>query len=947
MSCSCQETGTQLCGCCTGATETTPAAIANRPGLPAIQYRVGTYAAFFETMLASLSSSSVPALAGLRTRSTQDFSIALTDAWSEVLDILTFYTERLANEAYLGTAIEGRSVFELARLVGYKPSPGVSASTVLAFTLASAPGSPAIVPIGAGTRVQSVPGPGQSPQVYETSSGITAMIAANAIPAVTSQPWQLFGSDTSTWIAGTANNINVGDALLIISAPGGAPSPGGPAAVVNVTAVSVNAVSGATYVAWDQALPSGISGSNASIYAFRTKATLFGASSPHPSLFFSSGTLPYIPGTPSVSGDPVTSIPDWNWQYPGNQTVPLDNSYPGLAPSMVSTPTPGQLQWLALVYPGVITLCQVSGATDATLSLYSLSAKSTQVSVSSATILPSFTGINIDLLLSLYVDVTRSITVLAKSQFLTGANVPLTSWAQSATYNPAPGMLAPVFGNGLVVQGLQALSVGAPVAISGNRVRIAATTSVAAPNGGFTPTGSTEMLAVSANQPFLIDAFPPAADPGIAGNLLWSVLTVSGQAGSLSVPGGGFQLQPSVSTDPVAGEAALLSGVTVQSTQGGTTALTFEAALVRIYDTPTVRVNANAVEATHGETMQEILGSGDATNNDLEFQLKQSPLTYVSAPTASGIQSTLEMRVNNLLWNEVGNFLNSAPADRVYVTRPNSSGGPTVQFGNGQEGSRTPTGVSNIQAKYRKGIGLAGMVAAGQLTQPLDRPQGLQSVTNPSAATGGADPASAGDAKISAPLPTLTLGRVVSLEDYQNFALNFGGIALALASWTWFGNTRGVFLTVAGEGGSILNANDEVVQNLQAALQNFGLPYVPLQVVSYGPVLFEIAMQVKVDSPTYNPNLVLAQVWQSLAAAFAFGTMQPGQSVAASYAIQLAQQVPGVLAVSLTALNRSGDPAIVNNILCASGPQPTKTPPEGAEILLLDPASQGNVGVWA
>ncbi len=34
------------------------------------------------------------------------FLIALVDAWSEVLDILTFYTERLANEAYLGTAIE-------------------------------------------------------------------------------------------------------------------------------------------------------------------------------------------------------------------------------------------------------------------------------------------------------------------------------------------------------------------------------------------------------------------------------------------------------------------------------------------------------------------------------------------------------------------------------------------------------------------------------------------------------------------------------------------------------------------------------------------------------------------------------------------------------------------------------------------------------------------------
>ena len=64
------------------------------------------------------------------------------------------------------------------------------------------------------------------------------------------------------------------------------------------------------------------------------------------------------------------------------------------------------------------------------------------------------------------------------------------------------------------------------------------------------------------------------------------------------------------------------------------------------------------------------------------------------------------------------------------------------------------------------------MVAAGQLTQALDRPQGLQSVTNPAAATGGADPATPADARLSAPLPTLTIGRAVSLEDYQNYALN-------------------------------------------------------------------------------------------------------------------------------------------------------------------------------
>ena len=61
----------------------------------------------------------------------------------------------------------------------------------------------------------------------------------------------------------------------------------------------------------------------------------------------------------------------------------------------------------------------------------------------------------------------------------------------------------------------------------------------------------------------------------------------------------------------------------------------------------------------------------------------------------------------------------------------------------------------------------------------------------------------------------------------------------------------------------------------------------------------------------------------------------------------MAQQVPGVVAVNLTALNCSGDTAAPTNFLCASGPQPTANPPTGAQVLMLDPASQGNVGVWS
>jgi len=46
----------------------------------------------------------LPALNRLKTRDDDDFSIAFLDATAVMLDILTFYQERLANESYLRTA---------------------------------------------------------------------------------------------------------------------------------------------------------------------------------------------------------------------------------------------------------------------------------------------------------------------------------------------------------------------------------------------------------------------------------------------------------------------------------------------------------------------------------------------------------------------------------------------------------------------------------------------------------------------------------------------------------------------------------------------------------------------------------------------------------------------------------------------------------------------------
>src|SRR5262249_12600336 len=156
------------------------------------------------------------------------------------------------------------------------------------------------------------------------------------------------------------------------------------------------------------------------------------------------------------------------------------------------------------------------------------------------------------------------------------------------------------------------------------------------------------------------------------------------------------------------------------------------------------------------ETVQEVLGSGDASQANQSFTLKRPPLTYVSAPTPSGAQSTLTVRVDNLLWEEVPSLYGLGPKDEDYIVRLADDGTTTLTFGDGVTGMRLSTGPNNVMAMYRTGSGLDGNVDAGSLTLLQIRPLGIRSVTNPLAASGAADPQSLADARVHAPLAVLT-----------------------------------------------------------------------------------------------------------------------------------------------------------------------------------------------
>jgi len=235
------------CGCCEGIQLLTPLAIANRPGLDALRYRVGTHAMFLETMKARLSNhyleipleerdaqgmpktARVYPLKGLTTRAENDPAIALLDAWATVAHVLTFYQERIANEGYLRTATERRSVLELARLIGYAPRPGVAASAWLALALEK---DYQVAIQAHEIKAQSLPGPGELPQIFESVEALDARHAWNKLqPRMTRPQTEQTIKDVSNskaplprvYLKGIATNLKPNDPLLIDFGSGSSP----------------------------------------------------------------------------------------------------------------------------------------------------------------------------------------------------------------------------------------------------------------------------------------------------------------------------------------------------------------------------------------------------------------------------------------------------------------------------------------------------------------------------------------------------------------------------------------------------------------------------------------------------------------------------------------------------------------------------------------------------
>ena len=779
------------CGCCEESSETTEHE--NRPGQPALVYRIGTHSAFLQRMKMRLSTQEVVPedgttathpLSGLTTRSTEDPAIALLDAWAMVSDVLTFYQERIANEGYLRTATERRSVLEMARAIGYELSPGVAASTYLAFTVDDKDGSPKKAAIAAGTKVMSIPASqDELPQTFETvGDDFEALAEWNSLKPVTAKPQAIGFGTTELYLAGIHTNLQQGDGILLVGENR-----------INhhgserwdfrlIDSITTFPEEDYTLVTWERGLghdhPTVEPADNPKIYAFRQRAKLFGSNAPDWRSMSKDIKAAY-----DTAGT-ATQWPNFNIQTSSDKIIDLDAAYPKIRPD----------SWIVLVQPSYVELYRVVKAVTDSRTDFTLTAQVTRLELDTLEHLSWF-GL-------------RDTVVFAQSEEMEQAEVPVTT---------------PVTGTKIDLDGcVDGLTKGQTLIVSGK------------------------------------------LDEDDADTVSEVVKLESAKVGK------------------------------------DTTAIVLQNdGLTNSYVPSTVSINANVVAATHGETVSgEVLGGGDGSKTNQEFTLKKSPLTYVSAATASGAESTLELRVNGVLWEEATSLYGKEATDHIYVVRIDDDAKSTVIFGDGKSGARLPTGQENIKATYRAGIGNVGEVGAGSLTLLKSRPFGVRGVTNPLAASGAADPEVLADARTNAPLTVLTLDRIVSLQDFEDFARAFKGLGKAQAINLWDGEVYLVHITIADDSGKTVDKSSDTYKNLVDAIDAARDPTAEVRIDSIDALTFDVKATVLYDA-AYVSDDVKADIEEALAAAFCFEKRAFAQPVTPAEIITVIQQVAGVVAVNL------------------------------------------------
>ncbi|MFZ0707294.1 MAG: putative baseplate assembly protein [Candidatus Korobacteraceae bacterium] len=801
---------------------------------------------------------------------TVDYQTMFVELWAYLADILTFYQERIANEAYVGTASLRESLLRLVRLIDYHPAPGAGASGLVAFSAAN--GSALTVP--AGFRVASKPAPGQPPVVFETSAAVAVTGENSSIPLSQLSPDVPF-YPLSIVLKGTNAQLATDDFVLAVENEG---TDDEEVHVLQLTSVNANKTTNTTMITWDHELGGGDyqqPSKDVSLYALRVTAVPFGANAPE-----------WATLSPTLTDATVNSNAPYNgkdWDAP---TIEEDRFI-----------SDGFVKDAAMVSVGG----GVGLATDG-FDYYRL-------------LLPNawfYIPVPDDPTNVLFLD------AVYKQLIYTQQN---QGWAVLLTADP------PVAGStdssdGIfqvlhVVDGRQSAKVG--YTLSSKITRLTFTENLL--SNSF-PLRNTMVLTGGELLPVQVDLPLP---PFVYGSqlILQGVHNDLQPGQTIVITGTLFSGTAAASAGSAASESVVLDGAPMPDTNNNITVLTLKSALTNTYNLAGCAVLANIAVVTQGETVKdEVLGSSDGSAFQ-SYALKKQPLTYLPSTDAEGlaaVTSTLTVTVNGIAWNEQPDLVQSAPSDQDFTTTEDDSGQTTVVFGDGFNGARPASGSNNIHARYRKGLGSSGNLQPSSIQQLVDSVPNLQKVSNPVPSSGGSDADAPSQIRVAAPASLRTFGRAVSAPDYAALARSFPGIAKATAAWVLSDPVTGQAVAHPYIQLAVATVDDTPIQgtllstNLRRFLDSHRDPNVLLRLQDFSPIYLEVAVEIDINS-RFPQQATISKVQAALnpglnpdgsAGYFAPQQLQFGQSIFLSALYATVQSIPGVQDVTITSLRRVG-----------------------------------------
>jgi len=808
----------------------------NRPGLSRIDYRIGTYWDFREALLRKLNRDTV--LEQWTHREPDDPGIALLEGAAVLGDILTFYQDLYANEAYLRTARWRESIADLVRLTGYLLSPGVGGSATFAVEIKNKENTPVIIPAGFPIKAQ-VKGLKQTAD-FETLEAFTAypflskfnlyrrLYTPNFTRATTE--FYIFSPDSET-TGTTPIELKKGDRLLI----GTLDSAANPTRFLESETIIIDDVrqlhgrqlfkiKGALKTNWN----------NFSLYGFKLGRTFrhFGHNAP--------------PEIAKINGNCASFLAKTTYKrrlYTNTSTTGYTVIEPALTTQEI--PLDIEIQDLAVGSRFLIQGLFYGQSINKEFTLVRTVQDIKPLSMTWGAVSGETSLITINKHLSI-IEGGDNYNVIdirhIRFHEVLGPLLELRAGMKETALKR---------GKNLYFQGTDK-----EVQCLKNRRLL------------FEKTGEEPFTAAVVS----VESLSPA----VAGQKLLREITLDQNIDYKDFPN----------------------------------------------QNPAVQVYGNLVDADQGKTGKEVvLGSGDNREKFQSFKLPQSPLTYHNQPgeTPPGVpESTIY--VNDRLWKRVTSFFDHGPNEEIYIVREDDDGYSWVQFGDGKTGARLPSGIRNVKAVYRTGIGAYGELKENTNPQAGGRLDGLDKIHMPLPSSGGDQPESGDKAREAAPGKTQTLGRLVSLSDFESEALAVPGVTKAAARWEVDEETSAVVITLLME-----TSRDAEFSTVETLLNQYnrerGPQRFPVKVAQGKRLYIYIAAEFALD-PSFREEKVKTAIKEALGVMevesssddagdagglFSLQNREFGQRAYASQIEGTIQEVEGVVWAKVTALYPLGE----------------------------------------